>query len=97
MITKNSISSGVGSTRPGVQVVCAAELEKWPTPFGGVQIMSGLQTLDTVLLAWLGVLFCFDLMVTVPWFFLFEVRKYLIYFDFYRSPQLRDFNFKERF
>lgn len=38
-------------------------------------------------------LLCFASVVTVPWFFPLEIRKYLTYFLFYRSPQLRDYNF----
>lgn len=48
--------------------------------------------------------FCVDLNVTVPWWFALGVGKYLTSFDFYGSPQLRDFGplkrhsvFKEKF
>lgn len=37
-----------------------------------------------------GVWFCFELAVTLPWFSPLEVRMYLTYFLLYRSPQLRD-------
>lgn len=40
-----------------------------------------------------GVWFCFALIATVPWFFPLEVGEYLVYFWFYRSPQLRDYEF----
>lgn len=32
----------------------------------------------------------FELITTMPCFFPFGIRKYVIYFGFYRSPQLRD-------
>jgi len=37
-----------------------------------------------------GVCFCFALIGGAPWFCSLEVRKYLIYFLFYRSPPLKD-------
>ena len=43
-----------------------------------------------------GVWLCFDSVMTVPWFFPLEVRNYLIYFWFYRSPQLRDIKHLQR-
>jgi hypothetical protein len=51
--------------------------------------MSGSQILDTEVFT-VAVLFCFDLIVTVSWLFPLEVRKYLIYFGFYKHSQLRN-------
>jgi hypothetical protein len=51
--------------------------EKRAQPFGEAQkTVSRSQTLDAVICA-AGVLFCFDLIVTVPQFFPLEVRNYL--------------------
>jgi hypothetical protein len=42
--------------------------------------MSGSQTLDTELFTQLEFNFCFALIVTVPWFYSLEIRKYFTYF-----------------
>jgi hypothetical protein len=74
-------------------VLQKVEQEKWPKPFGGSQkILSESQTLNIEFFTQLGVWFCFDFIVTVTGFFPLEIRKYLTYFLFYRSPQLRDLN-----
>jgi hypothetical protein len=57
------------------------------TLFGGAKIVSRSQILAIELLT-IGVWFCFDLNMTVPWFFPPEVRNYLT--CVYRIPQLRD-------
>jgi hypothetical protein len=57
--------------------------------------LGGSQILDTELFT-SRVWFCFVPIVIVPWFFPLEVRKHLIYFLYYRSPQLRDYkHFRE--
>lgn len=43
-----------------------------------------------------GVWFCVHLIVSESWFFPLEVRKYAIYFWFYRSLQVRDFKLKNK-
>lgn len=68
-------------------VWCAAEgraREVTQTLWGVLKMVSASQTLDTRLFTQLE----FVQIVTVPWFFPLEGRKYLIYFLFYRLPQL---------
>ena len=48
---------------------------------------------DIELSTLLEFLLCFDLNVTLAWFFSLEVRNYFIYFWFFGSPQLRDIGF----
>lgn len=60
-------------------------------PLGGHKIM-----LVTVIYI-VEDLLCFDLLITVSWFFLpLGVRKYVICFWFYRMLQLRDFELLKR-
>lgn len=53
------------------------ELEKWPEPFGGAQRMATeSQTLDSGLFT-TGIWIFFVQIVSVPWLFILDVRKYL--------------------
>lgn len=68
------------------------ELEKsnFPRPLDprGLWVRSRFQVLD---ISHSYTLIFFVQIVTVPWFFLHELRKHLAFFWFYGSPQLRDF------
>lgn len=70
-----------------------------PKPFGAQKMISESQEPNTalqILIYAAGCWFCFDLIVTVPWFFPFGIRKSLTCFRLYGSPQLTDVGFVKR-
>lgn len=64
-----------------------ADLEL-PKPFGDQRIMGESQMSDTEVYT-VGLLFCFDLIVTVLWLFPLGKRKYFTYFDFIEHTVMR--------
>lgn len=99
MTTKQQWSGASRSLKDKLVMLQRAESEKWPKPFGGAQkIVSESRMIGHWIFYTVGVWFCFVHIVTVPWFFSLEGRKYLICFWFYRSSQLWDFQvLKKRF
>jgi hypothetical protein len=99
MTTKDSSSSGVEPVRAW-KTSCAhsKEWSRRPQAFGVVQkTVSGAHILG-VTYSWLWM--CFVQMMTVSWFFSFEVRKYVLNFGnffFNRNPQQRDFVLSRNF
>lgn len=68
-----------------------------PKPFGNQRIMGESQMSDTEIYT-VGLLFCFDMIVTVLWLFPLGIRKCFTYFDFIETHSYETFeklsNFK---
>lgn len=72
----------------------ASQRQRLPKPCGVQKIMNEYLTLDTGLFTLTDGRFCSDLVVLIPWFFLLEMRQYIIFLKkVYRCPQLRDLGF----
>lgn len=80
--TVASISEANLSLEDKLHELQRVEPEKWS------------QILDTELLT---LLFCYALIVNVLWFFPLEIRKYLTFYWFHRSPCFKNFELLRRF
>lgn len=94
VITKNRSRYGVKLARVYGAGGGGVEL---PKPFGNQRILSESQMSDTEICT-VGLLFCFDLILTVLWLFPLGIRKYFTYFDFIGTHSYETFeklsNFK---
>lgn len=69
-------------------VSCLTQTLGTGRPTSALNTEPSLQS-QTLSLLHCGIFFCFYMIATMPWFFLFEIKKHITYFVFYKSLQFK--------